>query len=177
MIPNLESQGQDRYRAQFAVYDRFSADQKPGVHGVIGLVGVFPPNIYPKALPDHLTLPDKDAAARSILKLEIGYMFLQKAWGKGYATEAVGGLLQACKMATSFFEPYKAVYLHVTMSEDHLASANVARKAGFEYLGIHEWEGDNHFFGGAWRRLRVYIFGMLLQLNPDDVAKKSPVSI
>jgi hypothetical protein len=163
--------GNARYRAQFAVYERSSDDQKSGVNNVIGLVGVLSPVLYGVPFPDHLTLPDEETSKKSILKMEMGYMFLPHSWGKGYCTEAVEGILQAYKIATNFWKPYEGVYFHVCVGEDNLASAQVAKKAGFDLLGLHEWDGEHVLLAGALRPPRIKVFGMLLA-SPENGSRQ-----
>jgi hypothetical protein len=161
------SGGEACYRAKYLVFERSSDHQKSGVDNVIGLVGVLPAKTYGVPYPDHLTLSDEVASARSILKLEMGYMFLPHSWGKGYCTEAVRSILQAYKSASNFWKPYRGVYVLCIMSEDNPASVQVAKKSGFEYLGLHRWKGEHVFVGGAMRPPEVKVCGMLL-VSPED---------
>jgi RimJ/RimL family protein N-acetyltransferase len=178
MLPVKDEDGPQRYRAAYIVHLRDqtnditeeSADNNRPLNTVIGLISVQQCQIYGTPFPDHLTLPDVEASADSVLKMEMGYMFLPQVWGKGYGTETVVALLQAYKTATDFWKPYKGVYMHVVVGEDNPASCRIVEKAGMKRLGIHEWEGKPVFLAGAWRECRVLVFGMYL-VKPDTSAK------
>ena len=84
------------------------------------------------------------------LSTELGYQFLPHAWGKGYATEAVGAVLNAVKDALSFWAPYEKLYIRALVNELNPASQNVMKKLKWNNVGTWEWTGDKVFLGGEW---------------------------
>nr|WP_245988756.1 GNAT family N-acetyltransferase [Flexivirga caeni] len=72
-------------------------------------------------------------------EVELGYLFLPEAWGRGYATEACAAALRWCRTAL----PDEPVVLSTQLT--NVASMRVAEKLGFvevdrfvEY-GAHQW--------------------------------------
>lgn len=174
MLPEKGTIDGKAYRAPYIVYLRDltnditeksieveSGDQNPAV--VVGVISVTSSQVYGKPFPDHLTLPDSETKAKSILKLEVGYMFLPGAWGKGYCTEALRAVMKAYGNASDFWAPYQGVYIYAITGYDNGASQRVLEKAGFSQLGVHAWEGDRVFLAGEWREPRVRVFSILLQ--------------
>jgi RimJ/RimL family protein N-acetyltransferase len=106
---------------------------------------------------DHLT--KKSDPNQGILRLEIGYLFLPGAWGNGYATEACAAVLDACRKSTSYFAPYSKLFVEAVVGPDHPASMRVLEKAGLKQVGLNEWDGEDVFLAGAWRKSRVWIYG------------------
>ncbi len=60
------------------------------------------------------------------VSLNIGYLFARSEWGRGLATELVGGLVDWCRNSD------KAWRLVAGVGADNRASLAVLRKAGFE---------------------------------------------
>jgi len=60
--------------------------------------------------------------------LELGWRFMQKAWGKGYATEAALSITKALSGQT----PVK--YFTAIVMEEHTRSINVMKKLGMTFL-------------------------------------------
>ncbi|MFJ9112456.1 GNAT family N-acetyltransferase [Streptomyces sp. NPDC102283] len=78
--------------------------------------------------------PDGDRA-------ELGYMFLPRAWGSGYATEACTAVLGWFATA----RPGEAVVLCTQMAND--PSMRLARKLGFTEVARFEEYGAEQWFG------------------------------
>ncbi len=74
-----------------------------------------------------------------IPSFEIGYWVRTSHAGQGYITEAVSGL-------TAFaFEQLGAHRVFIKCDAKNVASAAVAKRAGFEYEGLHRCETRDHF--------------------------------
>jgi len=73
--------------------------------------------------------------------IEVGYLFLKAAWGKGYATEAVQGLL---KWAASNLNTNRIIAFAPI---NHLASQKVLEKSGMKYFQTEKHKGiDCRFY-------------------------------
>lgn len=101
--------------------------------------------------------------AASALTVELAYSLLPTAWGKGYATEAVKAMFEACKNRKSFWEPHSKVYVRAIVNDRNPASQRVLPKTGMVEKGIYEWKGKPIFLGGEWvEQDNLHIFGMYL---------------
>lgn len=103
--------------------------------GPIGQLGVRDCVEYGVPFSDHLTLPDSVATRDSVLKMDVGYMFLPEAWGKGYCPEALAAFLQAYHDASDFWAPYPGVWIQAIVVPTNVKSQKVVEKAGFKHLG------------------------------------------
>lgn len=70
---------------------------------------------------------------------EIGYWVRTSFAGHGYITESVRGL------AAFAFEQLDARRVFIKCDAKNVASAAVARRAGFEYEGLHRCDTRDHF--------------------------------
>jgi RimJ/RimL family protein N-acetyltransferase len=96
-----------------------------------------------------------------ILKYDVGYGFLSKAWGKGYATEAVRAVIDAFTKPSGFWNPpFERVYLETFTGVTNVRSRRVLEKLGFKLNGIHKWEGPEVFVGGAMQPPEVAVFSL-----------------
>lgn len=128
---------------------------------LVGLVTLKSVDSSSLALPEYLTIP-ADAAA-STLSLDLGYMFLPAAWGKGLATETLNAVFKCCGKAQSFWTPYSKVYVRAIVNEENPASMRVMQKTGMTEKGIYEWTGQPVFLAGKWvERSSLHIYGMHL---------------
>lgn len=175
-LPISDHEGDLRkYRASYIVRKRATSDvignstDSPGNSGhigdVIGHVGFRECQVYGIPFPDHLTLPDSVATRDSVLKMEVGYMFLPTSWGKGFCTEALTALLKTSQNAPGFWSPYKEVYVQAIIGIKNAASRKVAEKAGLDYLGVHKWDGEEVFLGGEWQKTEIAVCGNVLNLR------------
>ena len=114
--------------------------------------------------PDDLVLPDHlGAGTTSTLTVDLAYSFLPIAWGKGYATEALNALFEACRRGRSFWAPFSKVYVRALVNAENPASLGVMRKTGMTFKGIYEWKGEALFLAGEWtERSSLHVFGMHL---------------
>ncbi|REG98498.1 GNAT family N-acetyltransferase [Flavobacterium aquicola] len=69
---------------------------------------------------------------------EIGYRFIQKHWGKGYATEA--GLA----FVAFAFKELKAANIYAYADAGNKDSRNILEKLGMQYVNSFEYEGEEH---------------------------------
>ena len=71
--------------------------------------------------------------------VRVGYVFNQKYWGKGYATEAVRGLFRFIKQNKI------AKRIEATHDVANFKSGNVMKRAGMTLEGILRKAGENNF--------------------------------
>ncbi|MCC6458597.1 MAG: GNAT family N-acetyltransferase [Caldilineaceae bacterium] len=86
---------------------------------------------------------------------EIGYWCRQSYQGQGYVTEAVNGI------ADFAFTQLNAKRVFIRCDSDNSASANVARRTGFEFEGTLRHDSRNH--SGELRN--TFMFS---QIRPDE---------
>lgn len=149
---------------KYVVFERLSANGSelayPGE--VIGNVGLrlqpsgplLPPFSRTSAAPasGQSTPPVSDLGTEKPLNLRsLGYSFLQKAWGKGYATEAARAVLEAYREGTreAREQGNEVYYVEAMWAKANPASGKVSGKLGFKQIGYRE-EGKVWLAGG-WR--------------------------
>lgn len=69
---------------------------------------------------------------------EIGYRFMQKHWGKGYATEAGLAFIDFA------FNELKVENLYAYANAQNEGSRNILEKLGMQYVNSFEYEGEDH---------------------------------
>jgi ribosomal-protein-alanine N-acetyltransferase len=69
---------------------------------------------------------------------EIGYRFIPKYWGKGYATEAGLAFVHFA------FNEIKADALYAYADSGNLDSRHILEKIGMRYVNSFEYEGEEH---------------------------------
>ncbi|KAF2005919.1 hypothetical protein P154DRAFT_542430 [Amniculicola lignicola CBS 123094] len=153
------------YRVVYAVHRDGSPTTDQGTQADYEFIGLVSFKLGGLLLPEHLVLPA--SAASSTLTIEIAYMFLPIAWGKGYATEAVTAALEACKRGGEFWAPYPKLYVRSVVNSENPASQRVMEKTGMVKKGVYEWEAaegeESIFVGGMWRRRdSLWIYGQHL---------------
>jgi len=127
----------------------------------IGLVTLRPIGPKDLVLPDHFF--PSSTLSPGCLKMELGYGFLPVAWGKGYATEAVKTVLEACGKEGKLWGPFEKVFVRAIVNEENTASQRVLAKTDMKELGVHTWNGDGLWLAGKWRtRDRLHIYGMFV---------------
>lgn len=171
-LPTEDGEGYQKYHIVYAVHeilgptrsgsedaDREQKDMPMRFIGRVDLKSLGPHDLV---LPEHLTLPTDETP--TTLSLELAYGFLPSAWGKGYATESIAALFEACKKTRSFWAPWLKVYVRVIVNEKNGPSQRVMEKtAGMMRKGVYEWRGKAVFIAGEWKEEdRIVIFGMHL---------------
>jgi len=71
---------------------------------------------------------------------DLGYRFLKRYWGKGYATEAAKASIKYG------FNYLKLPVMYAIADVDHLASRKVLEKCGFLNEGVFEYDGTPHIW-------------------------------
>ena len=74
---------------------------------------------------------------------DLGYRFMKKHWGKGYATEA------ALAAVAYGWDVLKAPAMYGMANVDNMASRNVLEKCGMQFVNTFDYEDIIH----AWYRL------------------------
>ncbi|CAO1606168.1 hypothetical protein XANCAGTX0491_009669 [Xanthoria calcicola] len=176
-LPTKEEDGAPTtYRVVYAVHmvvdptadaAREPARQRNETTKFVGVVNLVSSNANSLQLPDHLTQP-ATATTTPTLSTEISYLFLPLAWGKGYATESVNAVFEACQRARAFWAPFANVYVRAIVNRENPASLKVMGKTGMVERGVHEWSGEPIFLAGEWTvRSTLHIFGRLLVRDGD----------
>lgn len=133
-----------------------ATEENPGKH--VGSVGLRTQSSGPTV--PALALRDEDKGKELDLRI-LGYAYFKHAWGKGYATEAARGLLDAyaASVAEEKAKGEKVFYVEAGVDEGNPASTAIVRKLGFEKVGFKE-EQEPVFLGGEWREDGYWIYGM-----------------
>lgn len=141
--------------------DKQPVDQATKPTEFIGLVNLASLDANGLPLPADLGLPTTPST--TTLTAELGYNFLPSGWGKGYATESVNAVLEACRCKKSFWSPYSKLFVRAIVNEDNPASGRVMDKVGMEKKGVYHWTGKAVFLAGRWQeKSTVFIYGMYL---------------
>ncbi len=166
-LPTSEHEGDIRkYRACYAVYSRSPTDsgesqsQLRDPSRFIGRVGAHECLNWDPPFSDNLTISKDVLEKEKILKFDVGYGFLSKAWGKGYATEAVKAFIEAYLKGGFWNPPYERVYWETFTGVANARSRRVLEKIGFKLNGIHKWDGPEMFIGGAMQPPEVCVFSL-----------------
>ncbi len=102
----------------------------------------------------------------------LGYALFAHAQGKGYATEAVGGLLNAYRQEIGKWGESKQglgkgdveekrFYVEAGVDQENPGSQRVLRKLGFRTVGM-KIEKEKAWLNGAWRGPEWWITGLYL---------------
>jgi RimJ/RimL family protein N-acetyltransferase len=132
-----------RHDLVFAVHERV-ADAEPRFIGLVTLVRTT------TGLP--LAPPLVPAAGEpGALVVELAYMFLPGAWGRGLATEAVRAVVGAAREGgAAFWAPWESVWVRVVVNGRNGPSVRVMEKVGLRKMGVYKWEGERLWIGGEW---------------------------
>lgn len=97
------------------------------------------------------------ASTPTILTLEIAYMFLPQAWGKGYATEAIHEIYAACARAegAEFWKPFKKVVVRAVVNDKNKPSQRVMVKCGMGEGEELQVDGHRCYVAGEWTEKHV----------------------
>ncbi|KAF1937822.1 hypothetical protein EJ02DRAFT_514951 [Clathrospora elynae] len=158
------------YRVAYAVHERLNRTEKSVEDGTkpealptrfIGMVTLRSLGQNDIILPSHLF--PTTIASPDVLTTEVAYYFLPHVWGKGYAVEAVDAVFSACRNGSSFWAPYKRVYVRAMVNEGNIASQKVMAKTDMVRRCVHAWEGKAVWLAGKWiNKSKEHIFGMWL---------------
>ncbi|KAF2872791.1 hypothetical protein BDV95DRAFT_570647 [Massariosphaeria phaeospora] len=168
MLPPAEGGDQQIRRVAYAVHELLDAPQGTGeaerptrLVGLVNLMSAHGPNHL--VLPEHLTIPASEES--TTLVMELAYMLLPAAWGKGFAAEAVIAVFGECKNARAFWAPYEKVWVRAIVNAGNPASLKVMAKTPMREKGIYEWNGGERkvFLAGQWTNTStLHIWGMHL---------------
>lgn len=111
-------------------------------------------------LSEDFSLPG--AIDPTTLSFELGYAFLPTAWGKGYATESVNAVFEACRRARSLWESFSQLYIRAIVNAENPGSMRVVAKTGMTETGIYEWIGRIFLAGEVRERSGLHIYGIFL---------------
>jgi RimJ/RimL family protein N-acetyltransferase len=92
-------------------------------------------------------------------------MFLPTSWGRGYATESITAMLDACgRVEKEFWQPWDKVYVRAIVNDENQPSQRVMEKCMMQdekgSMEVVEFEGGRFFIAGKWReKHRLYVYG------------------
>ena len=153
-----------QYRLSYLAYKRNPEDNSADTTGcdgssIIGVLGFREPQVYGIPFPDQLTIPEQDITAQKVLIMEAGYGFLPTAWGFGYGPESLKGLCEAFQKASHVWGPsFEKIYIRAIIGPTNPRSVRVVEKAGFTKRGLHVWDGEHVFIGGAMQPPEVLVY-------------------
>ncbi len=78
---------------------------------------------------------------------DLGYRFIRRYWGKGYAKESSKGVIRYA------FEELQLPVIYAIADMEHRASRNVLESSGFSFVNSFQYDGDPH----AWYILEQVI--------------------
>lgn len=160
-IPTNTVEGQSKtYKIAYAAHQILDLQNTESKTQFIGLITLASAAGSGLVLPEHLILPASESATTHTVIL--AYSFLPRGWGRGFATESVAAVLDACEKATTFWEPFKRVYLRGVVNDGNPASLRVMEKLGIQERGIYEWTGKIWLAGGWRYKDDLHIFGKYL---------------
>jgi hypothetical protein len=152
-----------KYRVAYIVHLKKTNEDASDIEGnalqAIGIITIHQGQLYGVPFSESLTISPEIAEHDAVLKQELGYMFIPQVWRKGYCTEAVQGLIRACKDNSAFWKPYRGLFLHVVVGAANFRSVKIPEKVGIKRRGVHKWDGEPVFLGGAMQQPEVVVFG------------------
>lgn len=181
-IPTPQSEEKEDGKVAGKTYD-----EEMGLH--IGSVSLrmqpggptIPPLAYSKAGGEN---EERQGEEVEIDLRVLGYALFPSAWGKGYATEANRGVIDAYAAAVAASSPQKPsiatqelkaekemeagsmgkkkrFYIEAAVDEDNPGSVNVLRKLGFQKVGW-KMEEEKVWLNGGWRGPGYLVYGMYI---------------
>lgn len=157
----------------YAVFAKPNANQGVEVEGVPGGVGEHLGSASLRRQVAGATLPplkeedgenegnESGGKGKDVDLRVMGYALFEAARGKGYATEANIGLLQAyaASVAEEKAKGEKKFYVEAGVDKDNPGSQAVLHKLGLKKVGWKE-EKEPVFLNGAWRDPGYWIYGL-----------------
>ena len=104
----------------------------------------------------------------AIQTVMLGYMFLPKFWGQGYATESCKALLSHYRSSASKVDGPKLIYVEARVDSGNAGSLRVLEKLQFQKIGFKEMEGPKLFLAGAWRENGLLVYGRYLHHSDQE---------
>jgi RimJ/RimL family protein N-acetyltransferase len=164
ILPVVAGEGEKQiYRVAYLVHEvtppsATAPNPPPRFIGLVTLRSLSPDETASHPRLGHASTP-------TTLSLEIAYMFLPESWGRGYATESITAIFDACKTAEAraFWAPFENVYVRAIVNDENGPSQRVMEKCGMGKPEIIEFKGGRFFIAGKWREEhRLFIYGKTL---------------
>ena len=152
----------------FASTPRLHQHDKEQSTRFIGTISLISLDSESLALPAHLSPPI--ISTPPTLCLELAYLFLPVAWRKGFATESLNAVLEACRRSLdskdSSWSPFSNLAVRAIVNGLNPASLRVMEKTGMAFRGVHELDGRRVWLAGEWREKHVlHVFGREFQME------------
>ncbi|KAF2826890.1 hypothetical protein CC86DRAFT_322657, partial [Ophiobolus disseminans] len=156
----VQKDGEERtYRIAYAVHELLedateSSERRTRFIGLITLRSLSDAETTSLPRLGHGSTP-------TTLSLEIAYMFLPVSWGRGFATESILAMFDACaRVSETFWTPYEKVYVRAIVNDENEPSQRVMEKCGMNEPEVLEFEGGRFFIAGKWRsQHRLFVYG------------------
>ncbi|EOA84135.1 hypothetical protein ACJQWK_00776 [Exserohilum turcicum] len=164
VLPTTVNEGDAKpYRIVYAVHELLAPDRNPASQEstptrFIGLITLR--SLGPNDLHIAASFFPESIYEAGCLSMELGDQFMPAAWGKGFATESITAILDACQNEQTFRDNHDKVFVRAVVNAENPASRRVMVKCGMQELGVHVWTGEEIWLGGKWRTTdSLHIYG------------------